>query len=163
MDIDDDQIIRAILEGKRDRFTFVLSPLVLFMMGRFFCKVGTELVCLGDPELARSDTFSQARSFSRFGDCEGLWPIFHFQSGSLRDLKEQRTDSQGIIEEVFCYHYRLVEVASIYTLLSLAVGTDTWIICLNDPYPTPIIRSAFPDQTLNLVWYDEEETKPKKA
>lgn len=154
MDINDDQFIRETLEKKRNRFTFVFSPLVLSMMGRFFCKVGVELICSKDREFARSDVFSQARGFSRFGDFKGLWPIFHVQSGSPNDLRERRTDSQGIIEEVFCYEYRVLEVSAICRVLSLTVGTDTWIVCLNDPYPHPMIRSAFPDQELQLIWYD---------
>ncbi len=72
-------------------------------------------------------------------------------------------DSQGILEEVFCYHYQLVEVTRKYTVFSLNVGTDTWVISLNDPYPTPVICSAFPGQRLSLTWYSEEEIIMGKA
>ena len=159
VDIGDDHIVQEILSEKRSQFTFVFTHLVLSTMGRFFLKVGLELVCSTDSFRSRSDDFSLARRFARFGDFEGLWPIFHFQSGNLEYLKEQRRDCQGIVEEVFCYRYRLLEVADKYTLFALTVGTDTWIVCLNDPYPTPFIRSAFPDEKLNLIWYSPEDVK----
>lgn len=162
-DIDDNEIVREILQNMRNQFTFVFSPLVLFMMGRFLCKVGIELICSYDSDIARADTYSEARRFSRFGDFKGLWPIFHFQSGNMKDLKKQRKDSQGILEEVLCYHYQLFEVTRKYTVFSLNVGTDTWVISLNDPYPTQVICSAFPGQRLSLIWYRNEEIIMGKA
>lgn len=163
VDIEDGRIVREILSGKRDRFTFFFTHRVLFLMGRFLCKVGVELVCYDDPLRARSDVFARARAFSRFGEFDGLWPIFHCQSGTFRELKEQRQDAKGVVEEVFCYHYRLLEVSDIYILLALTVGTDTWIVCLNDPYPTPVIRAGFPEKDLNLIWYNREEMNVGEA
>jgi len=163
VDIGDDRVVRQLMSGKRDEFTFVFTPLVLSTMGRFFLKVGLELVCSLDSSRSRSDGFSRARRFARLGDFECLWPIFHFQSGNLKNLKKHRIDSQGIIEEVSCYSYRLLEVADKYTLSVLTVGTDTWVVCLNDPYPTPVIRSAFPDEELNLIWYAPEEIQQREA
>lgn len=156
VDIEDDSIVREIISGKRNEFKFVFTPFILFMMARFFLKIGVELVCTHDSAYARSKAFSLARRFARFGEFDGLWPIFHFQSGNLNDLKELRTDSEGVVEEVFCYHYYLLEVAQKYILFVLTVGIDTWIICLNEPYPKPIIRLAFPGQKLNLIWYSLE-------
>lgn len=162
-DIEDDRIVQEIVSEQRSQFTFVFTPLVLSIMGRFFLKVGLELICSKDSLHSRSDSFSLARRFARFGDFEGLWPIFHFQSGNLKDLKEQRIDRRGVTEEVFCYSYRLLEVVDKYMLSVLTIGTDTWVICLNDPYPTPAIRSAFPDEKLDLIWYNPEEVKQTEA
>ena len=155
--IGDDRIAREIVHGARTQFRFVFTPLVLSLMGRFFCKIGVELVCLEDAKRARSDAFAQARQFARFGNLKELWPIFHAQSGHLSDLKKCSTDSQALTEEVFCYQYRLLEVDREYLLLVLTVGTDTWVVCLNDPFPTPRIRSAFPDEELRLIWYSRDE------
>jgi hypothetical protein len=163
MDIEDDHIAQKIWSGKQGKSTFVFTPQVLFIMGRFFLKVGLELMCSTDPFLSRSDDFSRARHFARYGDFENLWPIFHFQSGNIENLKEQREDSQGIVEEVFCYSYRFFEVADKYTLFTLTVGIDTWIVCLNNPYPTPAICSAFPNEKLNLIWYSPDEIKQTEA
>lgn len=159
VDIDDDEIIREILDGKREQFSFVFTPVVLSMMGRFLCKVGVELLCLDDRKRARSKAFGQARGFARYGNVSNLWPIFHGQSGSLSDLKKRSVDTKGVLEEVFCYEHRLLELGSRYTLLVLTVGTDTWVVSLNDPYPTPVIREAVPGSTLELIWYAPEEIK----
>jgi hypothetical protein len=153
VDIDDKQLFRGIQDGTRRHFTFVFTPVVLAMMGRFFCKVGVELVCRDDPVRARSDLFRKARRFARQGEFWGLWPIFHFRSGSINGLKEQKADGEGIVEEVLCYKYRLLDVADIYTLLVLTFGTDTWVTSLNDPYPTPSILRCFPEHELSLTWY----------
>ena len=159
VDIDHDEIVRSIRDGTRSQFAFVFTPLVLSMMGRFFCKIGVELVCLDDPERARSSAFDEARRFAREGKGYDLWPIFHGQSRTLNDLKTRSMDSKGVLESVFCYHCRLLEVGSAYTLLALTIGTDVWAVSLNDPYPTPIIREAVPDTTLELVWYSPQEVK----
>jgi len=161
VDIGADEIVGEILEGRRDQFKFVFTPKALSMMGRFLCKIGVELVCLSESAYARSEPFLKARRFSRFGEFEGLWPIFHFKSGDLKNLKQIKSDPEGALEEVFCYQYRLLEIADLYTVLSLTVGTDTWIVSLNDPYPTPIIRSGFPDQEIKLIWYSQEEFMQK--
>ena len=42
-------------------------------------------------------------------------------------------------------------------LVVLTVGTDVWVVCLNDPYPTPIIQDAVPGVPLKLIWYDDRE------
>jgi hypothetical protein len=152
VDIDDSSIVRGIVDGTRKQFAFVFTPLVLSMMGRFFCKIGVELLCLADPIRARSEVFQKARKFAREGDAAALWPIFHGQTGTLADFKKRMVDSEGLSEEVLCYQYRLLEVARCYTLLVMAVGTDTWVVSLNDPYPTPVIREAVPETDLELIW-----------
>ena len=159
VDIDDSETIQGIRDDTRSQFTFVFTPLVLSMMGRFFCKIGVELLCLDDPGLARSSAFDQARDFARIGKGRDLWPIFHGQSGTLQDLKKRSVDTDGPLEEVFCYHYRLLEVGSRYTLVVLTFGTDVWAVSLNDPYPTPAIREAVPGTTLELIWYAPEEIR----
>lgn len=162
VDIDDDEIIREILDGKRERFTFVFTPLVLSMIGRLLCKVGVELLCLGDRNRARSEEFDQARGFARYGNGTNLWPIFRGQSGSLSNLKKRSVDAEGILEEVFCYEYRLLELVSQYTLLVFTVGTDTWVVSLNDPFPTPVICAAVPVSKLELIWYAPEQMQVNK-
>ncbi len=161
VDIDDGEIIRGIRDDTRTQFTFVFTPFVLSMMGRFLCKVGVELLCLDDRKRARSHDFDQARNFARIGRGNDLWPIFHGQCGTLPDLKKRSMDANGVLEEVFCYQYRLLEVGSRYTLLVLTVGTDAWAVSLNDPYPTPVIREAVPDTTLELIWYTPEEVEER--
>jgi len=158
VNVGDSEIAKGIADGTRDQFTFVFTPLVLFRMGQFLCKVGLELLCLDNARAARSNVFDKARKYARKGGAS-LWPIFHGQSGTLQELKKRYSDEEGILEEVLCYEYSLVEVASQYTLLVLRVGTDVWVVSLNDPYPTPIIREVVTGVTLKLIWYDDGELR----
>jgi hypothetical protein len=119
--------------------------------------VGIELLCHSDTKLARSKEFMKARRFARFGEFEGLWPIFHVELGDIKAPKERATDADGILEEVFVYQYQLFNVVNMYTILGLTVGTDAWIVSLNDPYPSTIIRPAFPAHKLDLIWYGQGE------
>jgi hypothetical protein len=112
---------------------------------------------LADSEQARAEAYDQSRRFARDGDFKGLWPIFHAQSKNLKDLTHQYADSEGVLEDVFCYEYRLLDFKGKYTLFALTVGTDTWVISLNDPFPTPEIELAFPELPLKLIWYSPDE------
>jgi hypothetical protein len=154
--INDPQIIRGILEGIKDRFVLVFTPKILHMFGRFLCKVGIELLCLTDRNLASTKNLDNARRYARFGEFEGLWPIFHFSKGTLDDLKEIRKDNLGFEEEVKCYSYSLFDYQNSYLLFLFSMGTDYWLICLNDPFPTSNIRNAFPDDELELIWYPKD-------
>ena len=157
LEIDDPQMIRQIMSGERTQFQFVFTPRILFDLGRFLCKVGVELLCSSDAARAREKAFDLARRFARYGENDGLWPIFHFSAGRVQDLKRLKSDSLGLVQEVDCYSYSLVEVAPRYLLLRLGVGTDHWIICLNDPFPTPEIREAFPGVDLQLIWFSPDQ------
>jgi len=159
VEIGDDQIVKDLLDGSRDRFTFVFTHLVLSMMGRFFCKVGLELLCLADPNYARSEAFSQSRRFARFGEFNGLWPIYHATSGEIRDLRHSYFDSAGCWQEVLCYRYGVCDFQGRYVLFALTVGTDTWVVSLNDPFATPDIQLAFPGMELKLIWYSPDESR----
>jgi len=157
VDIDDLSIINQIINDKRHEFRFVITPKTLFILGRFLCKVGVELLCVSDQYLARKDRFDRARRFARFGDLNGLWPIFHFTKGNVSDFRKMRADDEGATVEVDCYEYRLLEIPERYTLAHLRIGTDNWIVCLNDPFPTPEIRYAFPENELQCIWYSPKE------
>ncbi len=157
IDIKDNEIIREYIREQKKRFHFVLTPLVLSMMGRFLCKVGVELMCLADPKWARSDFVKHARAYARYGSGDWLWPIFYGTSGSITDHKKYTIDTEGPLQTVICYKYRLQSIGTDYILLILSVGTDTWVVCLNDPYPTPVIRNAVPDTQLELIWYAPDE------
>lgn len=155
--IDDSNTIRDILNGERNQFQFVLSPKHLIALGRFLGKIGIELLCTENSENARSAKFDAIRSYIRYGIRKEIWPIFYSQIGNLKDLKWLNISDEEQIEEVLCYEYSLIVVCELYTLLSFRIGTDNWVICLNDPYPRPIIKKAFPQQDLRLIWYSREE------
>ena len=157
VDIDSACIIRQIHLGKKNEFRFFMTPKVLLYLGRFLCKIGVELICKADAEMARGDQIRKARTFARFGSSKNLWPIFHYSEGDLQDLRRHRMEEGGILEEVDCYSYDLLEYDNRYILFRFCVGTDNWIVCLNDPFPTPDIMQAFPGRSLQCIWYPQEE------
>ena len=63
---------------------------------------------------------------------------------------------EELLEKVIIYSYEFVEVAA-YTIFRFSMGVDNWLICLDDPYPRPIIRAAFPGHDLELIWYNEDQ------
>jgi hypothetical protein len=127
------------------------------MMGRFLCKVGIELLCEKDPQAARSSDLDMARNYARFGNLSKLWPIFHFRSGSITDLKEYSKDEEGYYETVDYYSYSIADFDNQYLLFRFSIGTDNWVISLNDPFPNPRIRKAVPGEKLDLIWYPKEK------
>ncbi len=153
VEISDDSIVRDILSAERKQFQFVITPKVLEQLGRFLCKIGIELICSLHPARARSDIFQNARNYARFGAKKDLWPIFQYSSGSINDLRRLRDNEY---EEIDCYEYSLFEVGGEYTLLRLKVGTNNWVVCLNDQWPTPKLKAAFPEVDLQLIWYPRE-------
>ena len=160
-DIKDYKCAEEIKEGKKKYLTFVFTPLVLHKLGRFFCKVGIELICLDDSKEARSRKYDAARRFARYGEFRGLWPIFHQTVGRIEDLVYYAPHPKGIAEKAFCYSYSLGTVAGKFDLLSLVTGTDHWMICLNNPFPTAEISQGLANKDLNILWYHPESIRLK--
>lgn len=161
VDIDDDEIVRGILEGTKADFKVVLTPKNLHMLGRFLGKVGLGLLAINDPARPRENRFDQVRRYARHGDFNELWPIFHYTQGRFQDLRRTVVASQDKeeFEEVQLYTYGLLEVGTMYTLFRFNMGIDNWVICLDDPFPHPVIREAFPGMDLRLIWYGKKEWK----
>lgn len=157
VEINEDAIVRDILSGEKTQFDFVMTPKVLHELGRFLCKVGIELICSVDQGRARAEIFELARKYARYGSTGELWPIFHFSSGGIGDLTRSL---DGGREEIDCYDFSLLEVEDKYTLLRLKVGTSNWVVCLNEQWPTPRIKAAFPEADIQLIWYPSEIFRP---
>lgn len=153
IEIDNSDIVNEILLGEKTQLQFVFTPLLLFMLGRFLCKVGVELLCFKDPAYARSDKFLASRNFARRGSSRDLWPIFHFSYGKPNDFKRVSVDARNAVVESDYYSYKIFEITAKFIFLQFSVGTDNWIICLSDKYPTPDFFMAFPGQNLKCIWY----------
>ena len=168
-EIKSEQMRADIRAGLKTQFQFVMTPKVLCMTGRFLGKVGLEILCLDNPELARTSEFDDIRDYARRGTIHNIWPLFHFSSGSIEDLIWLEPTIEGFKEEVFCYSYELfhtdgaIAKHSQYTLLRFTIGTDNWIICLNNRYPHPVIRKHFNNKKLNLIWYPPEALRDQKT
>jgi len=159
VEIDNSEIIRAILDGSKSELRFLLSPKHLVQLGRFLGKIAIELYCLSDAARARRECYNALRRYSRFGITQDIWPIFHCTIGSISELRQIEHDDEGALLHPVCYQYSLAEGPDGYELFSLRVGTDQWTLCTNDPFPTPTIREAFPDRKLDLIWYGRDEWK----
>lgn len=157
VDIENPEILRETLNGTRSQFQFVLSPKHLVQMGRFLGKIGLELLFSADPDKARSERYAELRRYVRRGIKDDIWPLFHSTAGDLKSLCQLTSSEEGDSEEVFCYQYSLLSVGDIYDLFTFRVGSDQWTICINDPYPTPLIREVLPDLDLQLIWYSREQ------
>jgi hypothetical protein len=164
-EIKSEQVLTEILSGSRRQFQFVMTPKVLCMTGRFLGKIGLELLCLKDPDLARTPEFDDMRNYARRGTILDIWPLFHFLDGQIKDLVWLEPTVEGFKEEILCFSYAIFNVDGLiapynrYTLLRFTIGTDNWVICLNDRYPHPIIRNQFKGHELKLIWYSMEELK----
>jgi len=110
----------------------VTTPEVLSMLGRFLCKIAVELICLKDPDSARSHKFADARKFAREGSTTELWPIFHLRPDHFEPLKRYSMDSDDLVITCDSYSFELIEFMDRFTLFALAVGHDVWAICVNE-------------------------------
>lgn len=159
VDIDNSDVMRAILDGSKTELRFVLSPKHLVQLGRFLGKIAIELYCLSDAARARHQRYNALRRYSRFGISQDIWPIFHCTIGSISELRQMEQDDEEVLLHSLCYQYSLADGPDGYELFSVRVGTDQWTLCTNDPYPTPAIREVFADRKLALMWYDRNEWK----
>jgi HNH endonuclease len=160
VDNDNDKIIEGILDGTKRQFNLALTPKLLHMVGRFLGKVGLGILAINDEARAHEPRFDGIKKYARYGEFEGLWPIFSYTSGEIGDWRRPKllgASGETVLEEVALYTYSLLEASSKYTLFRFSMGIDNWVICLNDPYPTPIIKSASPGQELQMIWYAPEE------
>lgn len=166
VDIGDDELIRDMLDGTKRKFHLVLTPKVLRMMGRFLGKVALGLLAISERERAYAPRFDHIRKYARYGSFEGLWPIFSYTVGEIGQWRRPRLlgpDGETILEDVDLYSYGFIEVTNSYTLFRFSMGVDNWVICLDDPFPPPVIRTAFPDRDLKLIWYSPEEWRSNNS
>jgi hypothetical protein len=158
VEINDDKILQNLLSGSKTQFKFVLSPNHLVQLGRFLGKMAIELLAQKDPSFARSEIFSKLIKYTRFGIEKEIWPIFYSQIGELSEVRKRFTE-KGKVETSASYQHKIMEFEN-YWLFNFLIGTDLWVICLNDPCPPPVIRQAFTNEVnLNLIWYSIPEWK----
>lgn len=154
VDIDNDQIIREVLQDDRRSFKFVITPKIVQLLARFLLKVGLEIVASVDTQAARSPCYDDARQHARHGSGDRLWPLFHFNRGEIRTLRKLEQDGKGWLEHVQCYEYSLLDVDE-YKVFHFSMGTDHFVVSLSHRYPDPRIRAAFPGETLSPIWYPD--------
>lgn len=149
------QALLTLLNGEKRQFNLVLTPKKLSMMSRFLGKVGIGVLATADLQMAMEVRFDALRNYARQGDVQRTWPLFHFSDEKSQSWKKPKLlgpTGDVLLEEVECYSYVFLEVAG-YTLFRFSIGTDNWVICMDDRYPSPAIRGAFPEKDLKLIWY----------
>lgn len=170
VDIDDPALVRKIAGAEKGEFILSMSPKVLFMLGRFVCKIGIELLCAASRDRARSAEYSAARRYARHGvlprikeaekkESSEIWPLLYYSEGSLSGLRKPAADEQT--EEVLLFSYSMLEIDKRYTVVDFGIGTDHWLVALNDPFPHPLIREAFPGRNVELIWYSRDQWSKK--
>lgn len=144
--VSNDEMLMRMHDGEKKHFKLVLTPKMLHMMSRFLGKVGLEMLARDFPEEARSRRFDELRNFVRYGQPPGyLWPIFYLEpvvSPNIQTTEIVLFDTDGLIKG-----------GAKYMLSCLTLGSETWIICLNDAHPHPVIRNSFPGRRLELITY----------
>jgi hypothetical protein len=136
-----------------------MTPKMLHELSRFLCKIGVEMLCHVDREEVREPQYKLVRDYARHGFVGEMWPVFHFSEGDFSQFRRFEKDEDGYLEVVDLYKYSFLNVKSKYLLFYFSVGTDNWVICLNDKWPTPEITEAFPGRQLSAIWYPPESYK----
>lgn len=153
-----EELAGQVERGERSQFRFVLTPHVLYMLGRFLCKVGLELVCTTDPAEARSGRFDAARKYARLGPWNPLWRILWYQAGSLDQLKVWKRDEHGILVESECYTYWLADVRQ-HRIFEFGIGTDRFTIALDEALCPMLLEAQIADPACKVLWYSPESLK----
>lgn len=153
--LSDDGVLKEVLSGQRSRFQIVLSPYMLHMMGRFLCKIGVELLCVADSVEARHGQFDEARVYARQGSMAWLWPILHYQEGSLNQLKQWRHDDKGWLVEAECYTYWLGQVNQ-HRVFEFGIGIDRYVITLDGPFSRLLLETQEANPGTQVLWYPPE-------
>lgn len=154
-----DDLAGQIARGERSEFRFVLTPHVLYMLGRFLCKVGLELVCMADPVEARSPRFDVARNYARNGPWNPLWPILWYQSGSIDRLKVWKRDEHGLLVTAECYTYWLGDVGP-HRIFEFGIGTDRFAIALDEALCCLLLEVQATNPERKVLWYPPESIRP---
>lgn len=146
VEFDDKWVHNKVSEGTKTDFRLVLTPKMLHMMGRFLGKVGLEMLARDHDEVARNSRYNSLRRFVRFGQPTGfLWPLFH---GTLAGKYTVSPVEIAVFDTA-----GLIQGGETYTLSSLRLGNEFYVVCLSDPYPHPVIRGSFPGIDLKAITY----------
>lgn len=159
----DPEMHRRFASGEKKALHFVISPRIIFQMGRFLGKIGIELLAKAYGEEphevfpdARSEVLDPLRRYVREGLKDELWPIFHRMDGKVEDLYHQHEDELGPLEDVVCYDYALAQLGP-FLVMGLRVGLDFWVLCMNEQFPDlATMQSCFEGGKIDVLWYPRE-------
>ncbi|MBO9154675.1 HNH endonuclease [Chitinophaga sp. GCM10012297] len=148
--------------GMPTQVKYVITPKVVFEIGRFLGKIGLELLCLENSQNARKSEFDQIRRYIRSGLARDIWPIFYQANGDISDLVKYKYQAGCVTEEVFCYDYSIFESDG-YVVFNFTVGIDNWAICLNEMFPDPRIIQKLEERGVKVLWYSRTSWEKSKS
>ena len=122
------------------------------MIGRFLCKVGLELICLTDPEVARSIKFNRCRNYARNGEGKMLWPILLYQEGDIENLRQWTNDNEGSTVVAECYNFWIGHVDD-QTVFQFGIGTDRFVVTLEEPFCKLLLETQQRNSDYRVLWY----------
>lgn len=159
VDLEDDEMIRNIIDGTKNKFIFNLSPKHLILIGRFLGKIAIELLAHKNRELSLNTEFDNLRKYVRHGITKSIWPILNGQLVDRLDLWEKTQNKD--YESRTIYSYFIIEVYN-HLIFIFDVGWDRWGIILNNQFPHPSIIEKIKDDKCNnikFIYYKDSEWK----
>lgn len=147
--------------GARNEMRLVLTPHVLYMLGRFLCKVGLELACFADPEDVRSPRFDLARRYARIGPWNPIWPVLWYQAGRLDRLSVLRSAGGEQFFESECFNYWLGDVSG-HRLFEFGIGTDRFALALDDAFCPLLLKARVSDPSCRILCFSPESLNPRE-
>ena len=156
VDIDNPDLINAIMQGNKNKFNLVLSPWHLGIIGRLLGKMGIEYLASKDISLAMDSQFDELRMFVREGSINKIWPLFWAQEGSLRNLRYIKTVNKKYYEEeIECYRYSLGYTNIREYIFTFSIGIDIITICLTHRQPLEKFKNIIEGVKLECIWYPD--------
>lgn len=156
VEIDDPVVIRAILDGSKSDFRFVLTPLILVQIGRFLGKIAIELIYSSRSPEENTSSLSELAKYARYGTTDEIWPIL---CGTLTSkLSDWTKTLDPELEERTIYRYSLFEISDLYVFF-FDIGYERWGIILNQKFPHPLVNQVLKNEDctdIKFLWYGKK-------
>jgi len=159
VEIEDSSIVRAILDGSKSDFSFVLTPIILVQIGRFLGKIAIELAYSSGTTEKDTDSFSELAKYARYGTTDEIWPIL---CGTLNSRLSDWAKTPDLeLEERTIYRYSLFTISDLHVMF-FDIGYERWGIILNQRFPHPLINEVIRNEDcsdIKFLWYSRKAWK----
>lgn len=144
VDINDEELLKKIMNNKKSSFNVALTPKMLIYMGRFIGKIALEYWCKAFGDDVFDAMFNELRNYIRYGTNNSIWPILRCQ---LIDNLQTYKAINEFEEEHTLYAYSFFEDAGLI-IFNFDIGCERYGIILNCKFPE---ESAFTDNFLSMI------------
>ncbi len=149
------EMVRAIMNGEKTEFKFVLTPKHIAALGRLLGKMALELLCAENPLEAREPRYDELRRYVRFGVRKEIWLLAYRQACNYREIIETGVDGLGPFETVTCYEYGFYDVGT-DRIFAFMFGGEVWAISMDGFVPCEASREVFASELYRPVWSSRE-------